>query len=209
MYGWERQTALSVPALRLDGGPGSAACGAARGAGSSGAGSGTEVTLCFKGMRQGGITVAMAEVSVSLSAILQQHRRVRVQLRSFQCGEYVSYTSQVYWQVNGDAQACSVVEVAMNLLWLSNCHPCFVLVQKYLCGSLTWKQPVASEMRPALGRGLMSRGVSSSVLFFSISAGCRFPCLRALRTQWCWLWGLSCVMGLVNFSACASQTLQF
>lgn len=121
----------------------------------------------------------------------------------------VSYTSQVYWEVNGDAQACSVVEVAVNLPWLLNCHPCVVLFQKYLCGSLTWKQPVASEMRPALGRGLMSRGVSSSECCFSLSAVCRFPWLWALRSQWCWLWRLSSIMGWVSFSACGSQTLQF
>lgn len=51
----------------------------------SGAGSGSGVTWCFKGMWEGGITIAMAEVSVSLSVILQQQRRVRVELWSCSC----------------------------------------------------------------------------------------------------------------------------
>lgn len=74
----------------------------------------------------------------------------------------------------------------MHLPQLLSRSPCFVLVQKYLCGfeevcgSLTWKQPVASEMRPALSRVLMSRGVSNSecCVFYKcwllvVSPGCQ------------------------------------
>lgn len=83
MCGWERQTALSVPAAAAGWRPGQRCLRSRPGCGQLGGRQRTRVTSCFKGMWEGGITVAMAGVSVSLSVILQQQRRVGVSYGHF------------------------------------------------------------------------------------------------------------------------------